>query len=228
MADQNVYSPSPEFARQAHVKGLDAYHELCKRAAEAPEEFWGELAEKELFWFEKWSHVLEWKPPFAKWFVGGKTNVSYNCIDRHLATPRKNKVAILWEGEAGDQRMISYQELHRLVCRFANVLRARGLKSGDRAIIYMGMVPELPIALLACARLGITHSVVFGGFSAEALKARVQDLEAQVVVTADRSWRRGKEVRLKDAVDEALAECPSVRDVIVYRRTGGAIKMCAG
>ena len=152
-----------------------------------PKEFWGELAERELFWFQKWSHVFEWNPPFAKWFVGGKTNVSYNCLDRHLTTPRKNKVAILWEGEPGDQRMISYQELHRLVCRFANVLKGRGLKAGDRAIIYMGMVPELPIALLACARLGITHSVVFGGFSAEALKARIQDLEAQVVITA--RWR---------------------------------------
>ncbi len=159
------------------------------------------------------------------WFTGGKTNVSYNCLDRHLTTHRKNKVAILWEGEPGDQRLISYQELHRLVCRFANVLKARGLKTGDRAIIYMGMVPELPIALLACARLGIIHSVVFGGFSAEALKARIQDLEAQVVITADGAWRRGKEVRLKDAVDEALPDCPSVRDVIVYRRTGGSITM---
>ena len=178
--------------------------------------------------FQKWTHVFEWNPPFAKWFVGGKTNASYNCLDRHLATHRKNKVAILWEGEPGDQRMISYQELHRLVCRFANVLKGRGLKAGDRAIIYMGMVPELPVALLACARLGITHSVVFGGFSAEALKARIQDLEAQVVITADGAWRRGKEVRLKDAVDESLADCPTCRDVIVYRRTGGAIHMQEG
>ena len=174
----------------------------------SPEQFWGELAEKELFWFQKWSHVFEWNPPFAKWFVGGKTNVSYNCLDRHLTTHRKNKVAILWEGEPGEQRMISYQELHRLVCRFANVLKARGLKAGDRAIIYMGMVPELPIALLACARLGITHSVVFGGFSAEALKARIQDLEAQVVITCDGAWRRGKEVPLKATVDEAVGGVP--------------------
>jgi acetyl-CoA synthetase len=166
---------------------------------------------------QKWSHVFEWHPPFAKWFVGGKTNVSYNCIDRHLATHRKNKVAILWEGEPGDQRQISYQELHRLVCRFANVLKGRGLKAGDRAIIYMGMVPELPVALLACARLGIIHSVVFGGFSAEALKARIQDLEAQVVITCDGAWRRGKEVRLKDAVDESLTDCPTVQNVIVLQ-----------
>jgi acetyl-CoA synthetase len=228
MAETELYPPNSEFVRRAHVRGMEAYRDLCRRAAETPEEFWGELAEKELFWFEKWSHVFEWNPPFVKWFVGGKTNVSYNCLDRHLETPRKNKVAILWEGEPGDQRQISYQELHRLVSRFANVLKGRGLKAGDRAIVYMGMVPELPVALLACARLGIVHSVVFGGFSAEALKARIQDLEAQVVITCDGAWRRGKEVRLKDAVDEALADCPSVKDVIVYRRTGGAIEMKAG
>jgi len=210
------------------VKGLEAYRELYRKAAEKPEEFWGELAEKELAWFSQWSHVFEWHPPFSKWFVGAKINVSYNCVDRHLATHRKNKVAILWEGEPGDQRQISYQELHRLVCRFANVLKGRGLAAGDRAIIYMGMVPELPVALLACARLGVIHSVVFGGFSAEALKARIQDLEAQVVITADGAWRRGKEVRLKDAVDESLTDCPTVRNVIVLKRTGGAVTMQDG
>src|SRR5689334_1932411 len=228
MADSNVYPPSPEFVKHAHVKGVEGYRELYQRAAERPEEFWGELAERELFWFEKWSHVFEWNPPFAKWFVGGKINISYNCLDRHLATARKNKVAILWEGEPGDQRQISYQELHRLVCRFANVLKGRGLKAGDRAIVYMGMVPELPVALLACARLGITHSVVFGGFSAEALKARIQDLEAQIVITQDRAWRRGKEVKLKATIDESLADCPTVKDVIVLKRTGSDIPMQAG
>ena len=228
MADPNVYPPSPEFVKQANVQGMESYRKLYQKAADHPEEFWGELAETELHWFRKWSHVFEWDPPFAKWFVGGKTNASYNCLDRHLATHRKNKVAILWEGEPGDQRQISYQELHRLVCRFANVLKGRGLKAGDRAIIYMGMVPELPVALLACARLGVIHSVVFGGFSAEALKTRIQDLEAQVVITADGAWRRGKEVRLKEAVDESLTDCPSVRDVIVLRRTGGEIAMQEG
>src|SRR5438270_7936298 len=223
-----VFPPNPDFSKRAHVKSIDDYRALYQRAAEKPEEFWGELAERELHWFQKWSHVFEWNPPFAKWFTGGKINASYNCLDRHLTTHRKNKVAILWEGEPGDQRQISYQELHRLVCRFANVLKARGLKTGDRAIIYMGMVPDLPIALLACARLGIIHSVVFGGFSAEALKARIQDLEAAVVITADGAWRRGKEVRLKDAVDESLTDCPSVRDVIAYKRTGGAIAMQEG
>ncbi|HWB97641.1 MAG TPA: acetyl-coenzyme A synthetase N-terminal domain-containing protein, partial [Bryobacteraceae bacterium] len=178
MADQNVYPPSPEFVKHAQVQGIDGYRELYQQAEEHPEEFWGALAERELSWFRKWSHVFEWNPPFAKWFVGGKINVAHNCVDRHLTTHRKNKVAILWEGEPGDQRLISYQELHRLVCRFANVLKNRGLKAGDRVILYMGMVPELPVALLSCARLGITFSVVFGGFSAEALKARIQDLEA--------------------------------------------------
>jgi acetyl-CoA synthetase len=207
---------------------MEAYRALYEQARDKPEEFWGELAEKEIFWYEKWSHVFEWDPPRAKWFVGAKTNVSYNCIDRHLATARKNKVAILWEGEPGDQRAITYQEMHRLVCRFANVLKARGFKAGERAILYMPMVPELPIAMLACARLGIPHSVVFGGFSGEALKARIQDLGAGVVITADGGWRRGKEVRLKDAVDEALPECPSVRDVIVLRRTGSPVTMQEG
>jgi acetyl-CoA synthetase len=228
MPDQAVFPPDTEFVRRAHVQGLPAYRDLYQRAAEQPETFWGDLAGRELFWFQKWSHVFEWDPPFAKWFVGAKTNVSYNCLDRHLSTPRKNKVALVWEGESGEQRMISYQELHRLVCRFANVLKLRGLQAGDRAIVYMGMVPELPVALLACARLGIIHSVVFGGFSAEALKTRIQDLEAQVVITADGSWRRGKEVKLKQAVDEALVDCPSVRHVIVYRRTGGAVEMQPG
>jgi len=228
MAEESKYQPSPEFVKHANVQGMEAYRALYKRAEEQPAEFWGELADKELFWFEKWSKVFEWNPPFVKWFVGGKTNVSYNCIDRHLATHRKNKVAILWEGEPGDQRMITYQELYRLVARFANVLKSRGLKTGDRAVIYMPMIPELPVAMLACARLGIIHSVVFGGFSAEALKARIQDLEAQVVITADGGWRRGKEVRLKPAVDDALPECPTVRDVIVYRRTGTAVEMKAG
>jgi len=228
MAEQHVYAPSVDFVRKAHVQSIEAYRDLYKRAEEQPEEFWGELAEKELFWFEKWSHVFEWAPPFVKWFVGGKTNVSYNCLDRHLTTHRKNKVAILWEGEPGDQRMITYQELHRLVSRFASVLKSRGYKAGDRAIIYMPMLPELPVAMLACTRLGITHSVVFGGFSAEALKARIQDLGATVVITADGGWRRGKEVRLKDAVDEAVADCPGVRDVIVYKRTGSDVPMKEG
>ena len=206
---------------------MEGYRALYDRSVQDPEGFWGDVASSELHWFEKWTKVLEWNPPFAKWFVGGKINVSYNCLDRHLSTPRKNKAAILWEGEPGEQRCITYQELHRLVVRFASVLKSRGYKAGDRAIIYMPMIPELPIAMLACTRLGITHSVVFGGFSAEALKARIQDLGATLVVTADGGYRRGKEIRLKATVDEALAECPDVRDCIVYQRTGSPTPMKA-
>ena len=223
MPDRKTYPPGSDFVKHAHVQGLDAYTKLYERAAADPEAFWAELAEKELHWFEKWSQTLDWKPPFAKWFVGGKINASYNCLDRHLTTARKNKAAIIWEGEPGDQRILTYQELHREVSRFANGLKSLGCKSGDRAIIYMPMVPELPIALLACARLGIIHSVVFGGFSSEALKVRIQDLAASLVITADGGWRRGKEVKLKTTVEEALPECPSVREVVVYKRTGSHI-----
>jgi acetyl-CoA synthetase len=224
-----TYAPSPEFVEKAHVKGMEGYRALYEAAKSDPQKFWGELAETELHWFEKWNKVLDWSnPPFARWFTGAKTNVAYNCLDRHLSGCRRDKVAILWEGEPGDQRHITYAELHRLVCRFANVLRARGYKTGDRSIIYMPMVPEAAVAMLACARLGITHSVVFGGFSSEALKTRIQDLEAQIVITADGGWRRGKEVRLKAAVDEALTECPTVRDVIVLKRTGSDIPIQQG
>jgi acetyl-CoA synthetase len=227
MSQQRVYPPSADFVRGAQVQGLDAYRDLCQRAADTPEEFWGELAGEALDWFQRWSNVLEWEPPFVRWFTGGKINASHNCLDRHLTTSRKNKAALIWEGEPGEQRVLTYQELHRLVCRFANVLKARGLKSGDRAVLYMPMVPELPIAMLACARLGITHSVVFGGFSAEALKARIEDLSPQVIVTADGGWRRGKQIALKAVVDEAL-EAAAVRDVIVLRRTGSPVSMQPG
>jgi acetyl-CoA synthetase len=207
---------------------MEAYKALYERASDKPEEFWAEQAEREIHWFEKWSHVFEWNPPFVKWFVGASTNVSYNCLDRHVLGGSNDKIAILWEGEPGDTRAITYGELHRLVQRFANVLKARGYKTGDRAIIYMPMIPELPIAMLACARLGIPHSIVFGGFSAEALKARIQDLDASLVITADGGWRRAREVRLKDAVDEALTECPGVTNVIVVRRTASDVHMQAG
>ncbi|MFZ0591699.1 MAG: acetate--CoA ligase [Bryobacteraceae bacterium] len=228
MSETPVHRPSPEFSRHAHVASLEQYRGLYEKAKQDPAAFWGDLARKELSWFKDFTTALEWQPPFAKWFAGGKINVCYNCVDRHLAGPRKNKVALLFEGEPGDQRAITYQELHRLVCRLATVLKNQGMRTGDRAIIYMPMIPELPVALLACARLGITHSVVFGGFSAEALRARIQDLGASLVITADGGWRRGKEVRLKDAVDEALNECPSVEHVIVFKRTGSAQNMAQG
>ncbi len=228
MTDSKRYKPPKGFSKKAYVGSLARYQKLYDQARQSPEEFWGRLAETEIDWFEKWNHVLEWNPPFAKWFVGGQTNISHNCLDRHLDGWRKNRAAILWEGEPGDQQMLTYQELHRRVCRFANVLKGLGLKTGDTSIIYMPMIPELPIAMLACARLGIAHSVVFGGFSSEALKTRLQDLEAKVVITADGGWRRGKEVRLKAAVDEALGECPSVRHVIVHQRLGGKVHMEPG
>jgi acetyl-CoA synthetase len=227
MSESKNYSPSAEFAARAHVKSLEEYRELYEHAKTDPDVFWAELARKELSWFQPFAKTLEWEPPFAKWFVGGKINACYNCIDRHLDGPRRRKPAILWEGEPGDQRVITYVELHRLVSRFATVLKNLGYETGDRAIIYMPMIPELAVAMLACARLGITHSVVFGGFSSEALKARIQDLNAGLVITADGGWRRGKEVRLKTAVDEALEECPDVRNVIVYQRTGSFTAMKA-
>jgi acetyl-CoA synthetase len=228
MSQSPVYPPSAGFVRQANVQGMEGYLDLYRRAEQDPEQFWGEVAEQEVHWFQKWSKVLDWNPPFAKWFVGATTNVAYNCLDRHLTTHRKNKAAILWEGEPGEQRAITYQELHRLVVRFATVLKSFGLETGDRAIIYMPMIPELPVAMLACARLGIIHSVVFGGFSAEALKARIQDLGAAVVITADGGYRRGKEVKLKAAVDEALTDCPSIKNVVVYKRTGSDVSMVDG
>ncbi len=228
MSDSKTYTPNAEFVAHARVKGMEGYRELYDRAKKNPERFWEELANSELTWFHRFSKTLEWDPPFAKWFTGGKINACYNCVDRHLSTPRRTKPALVWEGEPGDQRTITYEELHGLVSRFATVLKRLGYRAGDRAIIYMPMVPELPIAMLACARLGITHSVVFAGFSAEALKARIQDLNAWVVITADGGWRRGKEVRLKQAIDEALEGCPDVRNVIVYRRTRSPIEMKAG
>jgi acetyl-CoA synthetase len=228
MSEIHVYPPQPEFAKHAHIKSLDEYRALYNRAKSDAPAFWADLAGRELDWFQEFETALEWDVPFAKWFSGGKINASYNCIDRHLTGPRRNKIAILFEGEPGDQRAISYQELHRLVCRLATVLKNLSLKTGDRAIIYMPMIPELPVAMLACARLGVTHSVVFGGFSADALRARIQDLGATAVITADGGWRRGKDVRLKQAVDEALADCPQVRSVIVARRTGSQINMAPG
>ncbi|MBV8070549.1 MAG: acetate--CoA ligase [Acidobacteriaceae bacterium] len=228
MSDPQTYPPSDEFVARAQVKGMAAYRELYDRAKQDPQNFWGDLARKSLSWFEPFDKTLEWNPPTAKWFVNGKTNACFNCVDRHLAGSRRTKPAILWEGEPGDARVITYEELHRLVARFANILKQLGYKTGDRAILYMPMVPELPVAMLACARLGIIHSVVFAGFSAEALKARIQDLAAELVITADGGWRRGKEVRLKTAVDEALEDCPAVRNVIVHRRTASDIPMKNG
>src|SRR6266481_6544017 len=204
LKEKRVFKPSKAFSDQAHIKSFAAYKTLYRKAQKSPERYWADRAKELLTWFTPWKKTLVWNLPFAQWFVGGKINVSYNCLDRHLSTWRRNKAAIVWMGENFEQRFLTYQELHRKVCKFANALKQLGLKSGDRSIIYMPMTPEAAIAMLACARLGITHSVVFGGFSAEALKTRIHDLEAAVVITADAGLRRGKEVLLKQNVDEAL------------------------
>ncbi len=225
----DVYHPSREFAESANVKAGDQYEGLVASADADPEGFWERLAETELHWFARWQTVLDSsEAPFYKWFTGGRTNMSFNCLDRHCESDRRDKIAILWEGEPGDRRELTYQDLLEAVERFASVLKARGFGAGDRAILYMPMVPELPVAMLACARLGIIHSVVFAGFSSEALKTRILDLDARLVITADGGWRRGKVVPLKQAVDVALEDCPEVKDVIVYRRTGSEISMQAG
>jgi acetyl-CoA synthetase len=228
MSELKTYPPSSDFVAHANVRGMASYQAIYERAKEDPEAFWRTLAMERLDWFAPFTQTLEWDAPNAKWFSGGKINACYNCVDRHLKTGRRDKPAIIFEGEPGDQRVISYQELHRLVCRAATIIKNLGYQAGDRAIIYMPMIPELPIAVLACARLGITHSVVFGGFSAEALKGRALDLDATLVITADGGWRRGKEVKLKGAVDEAIAECPNVRHSLVWKRTGSDIPMKPG
>ena len=227
LKEDRVFEPRQEFGAKAHIKNFQAYETLYKQAEDDPEGFWASMA-KELDWFKPWDKVLEWNPPFAKWFVGGRTNIAHNCLDRHLTTARKNKAAIIWEGEPGDERILTYQALHREVCKFANVLKQIGVKTGDRVAIYMPMVPELPIAMLACARIGATHSVVFGGFSAEALRDRINDAQAKVVVTADGGYRRGGEIPLKQAVDDAVQQTPSIEHVIVYRRTGSQVHMEPG
>jgi acetyl-CoA synthetase len=227
LKEERVFEPPREFSARARIKSFAEYEQLYRKAEDDPEGFWAEMAQ-ELDWFKPWDKVLEWNPPFAKWFVGGRTNIAHNCLDRHLTTARKNKAAIIWEGEPGDERVLTYQTLHREVCKFANVLKGIGVKTGDRVAIYMPMVPELPIAMLACARIGATHSVVFGGFSAEALRDRINDAQAKVVVTADGGYRRGGEIPLKKAVDDAIQQTPSIESVIVYRRTGGQVHMEPG
>jgi acetyl-CoA synthetase len=227
LKEERVFEPSDEFRSKAHVKSLAEYQKLYKDAEENPEKFWAEIA-KELDWFKPWDEVLEWNLPFAKWFVGGQLNLSYNCLDRHAAGWRKNKAAILWEGEPGDARALTYQQLLHDVSKCANVLKSLGVKKGDRVAIYMGMVPELPIAMLACARIGAPHTVVFGGFSAQALIDRINDCTATVVITQDAGYRRGVEVKLKEAVDQALPQCATVKNVLVYRRTGCEVKMQSG
>src|SRR5438445_5122287 len=203
------FPPSAEFTSTAWVKGVTEYEALYRRAEQDPEDFWRECA-RELAWFKPFGQVLDWQYPFAKWFVGGELNAAYNCLDRHLDGPRRNKVALIWEGEPGDTRVLTYQMLAMEVARCANALKELGVTKGDRIAIYMPLVPEAAIAMLACARIGAIHSVIFGGFSAEALIDRINDAEAKLVITADAGWRRGQKVDLKRNVDEALKRTPSV------------------
>jgi acetyl-CoA synthetase len=227
LQEQRTFEPAPEFSRQAHIKSLAEYERRYQESVEQPDQFWSRIA-SELHWFKKWDEVLEWNCPWAKWFLGGQINLSYNCVDRHVATWRKNKAAIIWESEPGEIRVLTYQQLHREVQKFANALKFLGVKKGDRVAIYMGMTPELPVAMLACARIGAIHTVVFGGFASNALVDRIHDSQASAVITQDGSFRRGSEVKLFPAVDEALKSCPSVKHVVVYKRTSTPIHLQPG
>ena len=227
--EERSFSPSAEFANQSYVRSPREYEQLYSKAAANPERFWAELAEQELHWVQKWETVLDWQPPNAKWFVGGKLNISYNCLDRHLTTWRRNKAAIIWEGEPGDSRTITYGELHREVCLFANAMKQLGVTKGDRVAIYMPMIPEAAIAMLACARIGAAHSVIFGGFSAEAVRDRLVDAEAKLVVTADGGFRKDKVIALKEQVDLAIEHgAPSVQNVLVVQRSKAEINWVEG
>ncbi|MDX6694303.1 MAG: acetyl-CoA synthetase [Blastocatellia bacterium] len=226
--EERVFHPPAEFSAGARINSMEELERLRAEAHAAPEAFWARMAEAELHWFKKWDTVLEWEEPHARWFTGGKLNISYNCLDRHLLTWRRNKAALIWEGEPGEQRTLTYNQLHAEVCRFSNVLKRMGIEAGDRVALYMPLVPELAIAMLACARIGATHSVIFGGFSSAALVDRINDAGCKLVVTADGGYRRGGEVKLKPAVDEALKATPSIENCVVVRRTGTPVHMESG
>src|SRR5256886_5733237 len=229
LVEKRVFKPSRDFAKKARIKSLGQYRRMYRESIRQPAKFWAREA-SELVWRAKWKKVLEWKVPFAKWFVGGKLNISENWLDRHLAGLRRNKAAIIWEGEPGDKRTLTYQQLHREVCRFANVLKRNKIKKGDRVIIYLPNIPEAAIAMLACARIGAVHSVVFGGFSSDSIRDRIIDSGAIALITADGAYRRGGIVPLKKNVDDALrpAGAGPVRRVIVFRRAGNDIHMEEG
>ena len=228
LKEDRVFSPSPEFSSAAHIKSMEEYEEFHKHSIEDPEAFWADQA-KTLHWQEPWNTVLDWSdPPFAKWFSGGKINASENCLDRHVAAGNGEKIALRFIGEPGDRRDVTYAELLRDTSRFANALKTQGIKAGDRVLIYMPMIPEAAIAMLACARIGAVHSVVFGGFSANSIKDRLEDSEATAILTADGGWRRGGVVELKANVDEALGSYDGVEKVIVYRRCENDVTMVEG
>ena len=231
LQEQRVFDPPADLARNARISGMESYNALAEAAKSDPDTFWGDAARRELHWFEPFHTVLDWdNPPFARWFEGGTTNLSYNCLDRHLNGPKATKTALIWEGEPGDVRTFTYQELHAEVCRAANALKAMGIGKGDLVALYMPMVPEAAIAMLACARIGAPHSVVFGGFSAEALRDRLIDGDVKAVITADGGFRKDKPVSLKPAVNAALADgaCPTVQSVLVVKRTDQPVEMVEG
>src|SRR5712671_4631560 len=240
--ENRVFAPPKEFSKHAHIKSLAQYRKLYNESIRSPEKFWGKQAKNELIWFKPFKKVLQWKEPFAKWFIGGQLNVTYNCLDRHLGTPVANKAALIWEGEPategkpGEERVLTYKQLHREVCLFANVLKRNGARKGDRILIYLPMVPEAAIAMLACARIGAIHSVVFGGFSAQSVADRIFDSQAKLVITADGGFRRGAVVPLKQNVDDALALkdaegrllAKSIEKVIVLRRANNEVHIEEG
>jgi acetyl-CoA synthetase len=225
--ENRIFNPPEDFSRNAHIKSLSQYQEMYRESLDNPEGFWGKAAE-ELHWFKKWTRVRDWNKPFVKWFVDAQTNLSYNCLDRHLASRRKDKPAIIWEGEPGELRILTYQQLHLQVCKFANAMLLLGIRKGDRVILYMGLVPELAIAMLACTRIGATHSVVFGGFSADSLRDRINDAQAVAVITQDGAYRRGSTIPLKNSVDDAAIQCPTIRKIVVLRRSSSEISMQEG
>src|SRR6266852_4338668 len=240
--ERRVFPPPRDFSKRAEIKSLAQYRKLYQESIRSPDKFWGRAAKNELHWFKPFTKVLQWKEPYAKWFAGGRLNVSYNCLDRHLGTPTANKAALIWEGEPaspgkpGEERTFTYKQLHRAVCQFANVLKRNGIQRGDRILIYLPMVPEAAIAMLACARIGAVHSVVFGGFSAQSVADRIYDSQARLVITADGGFRRGSVVPLKQNVDEALSLkaasgellAKSIDKVIVLRRARNEVQMQLG
>jgi len=226
--ESRIFKPSAEFKNQANLGSYATYRRLYAESVNAPDKFWAKQAKEHIVWRKPFRQVLEWKPPHAKWFLGGKLNISENCLDRHLGTARENKAAIIFEGEPGDVRTITYKQLHLHVCRMAHILENRNIKAGDRIAIYLPMIPEAVIAMLACARIGAVHTVIFGGFSAEAIKDRINDCQAKLVITADGGWRRGKVIELKANVDKAVEGSPCVQSVLVVKRCGNAVKMVEG
>jgi acetyl-CoA synthetase len=225
--ESRLFEPPEEFARRARVDSREAYEDMYRRSIEAPEAFWLEQAQ-ELTWFDPPTTILDWQPPHARWFDGGTTNLAFNCLDRQVILGRGNKAAIIWEGEPGDQRTLTYWQLWQEVSKAANALLKLGVTQGDRVGIYMGMVPEAAIAMLACARIGAVHTVIFGGFASDAVRDRLNDAGARAVITQDGAWRRGEVVPLKAQVDHAVQQCPTVEDVIVLRRTGNEVHMTGG